>query len=110
MEPHVASSIDILDKIIGKTNRIKLEELEIVEVLPLAFIRGKTIDNGILIMEEVQNMSPFQVKTLLTRIGENAKFILSGDLDQSDRFRNVKESGLYDVMSRHRNISEIGFF
>lgn len=110
MEPHVASSIDILDKIIGKANRIKLEELEIVTVEPLAFIRGKTIDNSILVMEEVQNMSPDQVKTLLTRIGENTKFVLSGDLDQSDRYRDVKQSGLYDVMNRHRNIQEIGFF
>jgi phosphate starvation-inducible PhoH-like protein len=110
MEPHVASSIDILDKIMGKSNRIKLQEQEIVIVEPLAFIRGKTIDNSILVMEEVQNMSPEQVKTLLTRIGSSTKFILSGDLDQSDRYRNVKDSGLYDVMHRHRNIPEIGFF
>ena len=55
-------------------------------------------------------MSPEQVKTLLTRIGENSKFVISGDLDQSDKFRNVKQSGLYDAMKRHRNIEEIGFF
>jgi phosphate starvation-inducible PhoH-like protein len=110
MEPYVASSIDILDKIVGKQNRIKLEELEIIEVQPLGFIRGKTIDNSILVMEEVQNMSPGQVKTLLTRIGENTKFVLSGDLDQSDKYRDVKTSGLYDAMNRHKNIQEIGFF
>lgn len=110
MEPYVASSIDILDKIIGKQNRVKLEELEIIEVQPLGFIRGKTIDNSILVMEEVQNMSPGQVKTLLTRIGENTKFILSGDLDQSDKYRDIKSSGLYDAMNRHKNVEEIGFF
>ena len=110
MEPYVASSIDIIDKIIGKPNRIKLVQLELIMVEPLAFIRGKSIDNAILIMEEAQNMSPEQVKTLLTRIGEHSKFIISGDLDQSDRFKNVKQSGLYDAMKRHRNIDEIGFF
>jgi phosphate starvation-inducible PhoH-like protein len=110
MEPYVASSIDIIDKIIGKENRVKLELLEVIKVEPLAFIRGKTIDNSILIMEETQNMSPEQVKTLLTRIGENTKFIISGDLDQSDKFRDVKQSGLYDAMKRHKNIEEIGFF
>jgi phosphate starvation-inducible PhoH-like protein len=110
MEPHVAASIDIVDKIIGKSNRTKLEELDVIQIQPLAFIRGKTIDNAILVMEEVQNMAPEQVKTLLTRIGENAKFILSGDLDQSDRYRDVKQSGLYDAMNRHKNVEEIGFF
>jgi phosphate starvation-inducible PhoH-like protein len=110
MEPYVASSIDIIDKIIGKENRVKLELLEVIKVEPLAFIRGKTIDHSILIMEETQNMSPEQVKTLLTRIGENTKFIISGDLDQSDKFRDVRQSGLYDAMQRHKNIDEIGFF
>ena len=54
-------------------------------------------------------MTPNQVKTLLTRIGENSKFILSGDLQQSDKFKNVKQSGLYDALTRHKNIPEIGF-
>lgn len=110
MEPYIKSSIDIIDKIIGKTSRIKLEEADIIIVEPLGFLRGSTIDNSILVMEEVQNMEPGQVKTLLTRIGENSKFILSGDLDQSDRFKDVTKSGLYDIMKRHRNIEEIGFF
>lgn len=110
MEPYVRSSVDIIDKIIGKSNRIKLQEQEIIQIEALAYIRGSSIDNSILVMEEVQNMSPEQVKTLLTRIGENSKFVLSGDLDQSDRYKDVKQSGLYDAMQRHRNVDEIGFF
>lgn len=110
MAPHVASSIDIIDKIVGAGTRLKLVEQGLVQVEALAFIRGKTIDNAILIMEEGQNMSPNQVKTLLTRIGSNSKFILSGDLDQSDRFRDIRGSGLWDVITRHKNIPEIGFF
>lgn len=110
MNPYVKSSLDIIDKIIGKHNRIKLEELDVIQIEAMAYIRGCSIDNSILVMEEVQNMSPDQVKTLLTRIGENSKFILSGDLDQSDRYRDVTQSGLYDSIHRHRNIEEIGFF
>jgi phosphate starvation-inducible PhoH-like protein len=110
MDPYIRSSVDIIDKIIGKENRRKLEEQDIIVVEALAYIRGSSIDNSILVMEEVQNMSPEQVKTLLTRIGENTKFILSGDLDQSDRYRDVEKSGLFDAMKRHKNVEEIGFF
>jgi predicted ribonuclease YlaK len=53
----------------------------VLEVQALAYIRGKSIDNTILIMEEAQNMSPAQMKTLLTRIGEHSKFIISGDFN-----------------------------
>lgn len=109
MDPYIASSLDIIDKLIGKNNRNRLEEMGLLEVQPLAYIRGKSIDNTILIMEEAQNMSPSQMKTLLTRIGDNSKFIISGDLDQSDKYRNVTQSGLYDAMMKHRNIPEIGF-
>ena len=109
MEPYIASTMDNFDDLIGKQNRLTLEELGYLEVQPLAFIRGKSIKNTILIMEEVQNMTPRQVKTLLTRIGENSKFILSGDIEQSDLFKNPKHSGLYDAMHRHINIPEMGF-
>jgi phosphate starvation-inducible PhoH-like protein len=109
MDPYLSSSLDIFDKLIGKTNRLKLEEIGVLEVQALAYIRGKSIDNTILIMEEAQNMSPAQMKTLLTRIGEHSKFIISGDLDQSDKYRDYTKSGLYDAMTRHKNITDIGF-
>jgi len=109
MEPYIASTMDNFDDLIGKQNRLILEEAGYLEVQPLAFIRGKSIKNTILLMEEVQNMTPNQVKTLLTRIGENSKFILSGDLEQSDKFRHPRQSGLYDAINRHKNIPEIGF-
>lgn len=109
MDPYLASSMDIFDKLIGKANRMKLEELELLQVQALAYIRGKSIDNTILILEEAQNMSPSQMKTLLTRIGNNSKFIISGDLDQSDRYKNANQSGLYDALMKHRNVPDIGF-
>ena len=109
LDPYVGSSIDIIDKIVGASNRIKMEEEGILNVGALGFIRGKTIDNAILVMEEAQNMSPIQMKTLLTRIGHSTKFIISGDLDQSDRYNNFKQSGLYDAVQKHKNIKEFGF-
>ena len=109
MDPIISSTLDIFDKLIGEKNRIRLEENKYLDIQPLAYIRGKSIDNTILIMEEAQNMSPMQMKTLLTRIGENSKFIISGDLDQSDRYHNITKSGLYDALQKHKNMSEIGF-
>jgi phosphate starvation-inducible PhoH-like protein len=109
LDPFVASSIDIIDKIMGKKERLKLEENGTIVVGALGFLRGKTIDNSILVMEEAQNMSPHQMKTLLTRIGENTKFIISGDLDQSDRYSDFKQSGLYDGIEKHKHLDEIGF-
>jgi phosphate starvation-inducible protein PhoH len=53
MDPYLSSSLDIFDKLIGKTNRLKLEEIGVLEVQALAYIRGKSIDNTILIMEEI---------------------------------------------------------
>jgi len=110
LEPHISSALDIFDKIVGKYNRIKLEEKECLIIQPLGFIRGKSIDNAIIIIEEAQNLSPSQCKAILTRIGTNSKLILSGDLDQSDRYKNVRDSGLFDVVTRHQNVPEIGFF
>jgi len=109
MEPEMGPVISIFDKIIGKKKRLELEEAEILILAPLTYVRGASIDNTILLMEEAQNTSPFELKTLLTRIGENSKFIISGDLDQSDRFKYVNQSGLYDVLHRHKNVEEIGF-
>ena len=64
MEPYVASTLDIIDELIGKQNRLALEEQGVLLVQPLAFIRGKSINNTILVMEEAQNMTPKQMKTL----------------------------------------------
>ena len=108
MAPYLASSIDIIDKIIGKTKRMALEECEDIMAEPLGFIRGKSIDNSVLVVEEAQNMSPAQMKTLLTRIGYGSKFIISGDMDQSDKYDKIEYSGLYDAMMKHGKLDEIG--
>jgi len=76
----------------------------------LAYMRGMNIDNSILIFEEAQNSTPSQMKLLLTRIGFNSKFFISGDIDQTDRYKDKTQSGLYDAMSRFNDIKNIGIF
>lgn len=110
LEPYMSSSFYLVDKIIGKAMRDKLLSEKLIEVEGLGFIRGKSFDNCVLVIEEAQNTTPRQMKTLLTRIGENAKFIISGDLEQSDKFKSGKESGLADAMNRLRKVEEIAFF
>jgi len=110
LEPHIASSLDIIDKMIGQFSRMRLEEKGVLIIQPLGYIRGKTLDNAIIIIEEAQNLSPNQCKTILTRIGSSSKLIISGDIDQSDKYKNLRETGLYDIITRHKNIPEIGFF
>ena len=86
LDPYIFPSYYLLNKIIGKDSREKLKEAEIIEVFALAYMRGMNIDNSILIFEEAQNATPNQIKLLLTRIGFNSKFFISGDLEQTDRY------------------------
>ena len=73
-------------------------------------MRGMNIDNSILIFEEAQNSTPNQMKLLLTRIGFNSKFFISGDLEQTDRYKDKKQSGLYDAIQRFQKIGDIGVY
>ena len=98
------------NKIIGKESREELKKAEIIEVFALAYMRGMNIDNSILIFEEAQNSTPNQMKLLLTRIGYNSKFFISGDLEQTDRYKDKKQSGLYDAIQKFSNVPDIGVY
>jgi len=110
LDPYIFPSYYLLNKIIGKEAREKLKESEIIEVFALAYMRGMNIDNSILIFEEAQNATPNQMKLLLTRIGFNSKFFISGDLEQTDRYKDKKQSGLYDALQRFNNINDVGVY
>jgi phosphate starvation-inducible PhoH-like protein len=110
LDPYIFPSYYLLNKIIGKENREKLKNLEVIEVFALAFMRGMNIDNSILIFEEGQNATPSQMKLLLTRIGFNSKFFISGDVEQSDRYRNKTHSGLWDAIEKFRDDEFISTF
>ena len=110
LDPYIFPSYYLLNKIIGKEAREKLKDAEVIEVFALAYMRGMTIDNSILVFEEAQNATPKQMKLLLTRIGSNTKFFISGDIEQTDRYKDKKHSGLYDAIQKFKNVSDIGVF
>ena len=110
LDPYIFPSYYLLNKIIGKDAREKLKEAEVIEVFALAYMRGMNIDNSILIFEEAQNSTPNQMKLLLTRIGFNSKFFISGDLEQTDRYKDKKQSGLDDALQRFQGVNDIGIY
>lgn len=110
LDPYIYPSYYLLNKIIGKDARETLKDQGYIEVAALAYMRGWNVDNTILVFEEAQNATPAQIKLLLTRIGFNSKFFLSGDLEQSDKFKDKTKSGLYDAKKRLEGVNGIGVF
>jgi phosphate starvation-inducible PhoH-like protein len=74
-----------------------------IEICPLAFMRGRTFKNAFIIADEMQNSSPNQMKMLTTRLGDNSRMVITGDLEQTD---TIKENGLYDIVNRIEKINE----
>jgi len=110
LDPYIFPSYYLMNKIIGKEAKEKLKEIDVIEVFALAYMRGMNIDNSILIFEEAQNSTPSQMKLLLTRIGFNSKFFISGDLEQTDRYKDKTHSGLWDALKRFKDIESINTF
>ncbi len=110
LDPYIYPSYYLLNKIIGKEAREKLKEEGFIEIAALAYMRGWNVDNTILVFEEAQNATPAQIKLLLTRIGFNSKYFLSGDLEQSDKFKDKTKSGLYDAKQKLSDVKGIGIF
>ena len=110
LDPYIFPSYYLLNKIIGKEAREKLKENDVIEVFALAYMRGMNIDNSILIFEEAQNSTPSQMKLLLTRIGFNSKFFISGDIEQTDRYKDKTQSGLYDAVNRFNDMDGVGTY
>jgi phosphate starvation-inducible protein PhoH and related proteins len=110
LDPYIFPSYYLMNKIIGKEAREKLKENDIIEVFALAYMRGMNIDNSILIFEEAQNSTPNQMKLLLTRIGFSSKFFISGDLEQTDRYKDKTHTGLYDAIKKFKDLDDVGIF
>ncbi len=81
----------------------KLMENEIIEIVPLAYMRGRTLNQSCIILDEGQNATTAQMKMFLTRMGANSKIIITGDMTQTDLPRTVK-SGLADAVHRLRDV------
>jgi phosphate starvation-inducible PhoH-like protein len=110
LDPYIFPSYYLLNKIIGKESRENLKSIEAIEVFALAYMRGMNIDNSILIFEESQNATPSQMKMLITRIGFNSKFFISGDLEQFDRHKDRTQTGLWDAIQKFKNMEDVGIF
>lgn len=107
MEPFMDSFLDNFNKIIGENLTNKLREMKYIEIKPIAYVRGRSIDNSIIIMDEAQNISIDNMRTLMTRIGENSKMVILGDIKQKD-IRNKKESSLEVVIERFKEKKGFG--
>ena len=107
MEPFIYSFIKNFEKIIGPALTEKMQHEKLIETLPIAYMRGINIDNAIVIIDEVQNITIENIRTILTRLGENSKMILLGDTNQID-IKNKKDSSLSFLMEKFQNIERIG--
>lgn len=106
-DPYMGSFVDNFEKIIGESLTRKLRELGLINMQPLAFVRGRSIDNTIIIVDEAQNISIDNMRTLMTRIGDNSKMIILGDVKQKD-IRNKKDSSLEVIINRFNKIDNFG--
>lgn len=108
VDPYLRPVYDALYQILGKEQTSRLMEREIIEIAPLAYMRGRTLDDAFVILDEAQNTTIMQMKMFLTRLGFNSKMIVNGDVSQIDLPKNVK-SGLIDAVEKLRNIKKIEF-
>jgi phosphate starvation-inducible PhoH-like protein len=112
IENHAESSLFILHKIIGEIETKKLIEKDRIEFRVLNFMRGINFENSYIILDEAQNTSPLQLKTLVTRISDDCKLIIQGDLSQTDKYRtngipDYMKSGLYDAWKRFGGVDGV---
>lgn len=98
MEPWTRPLLDILKEFYTPRDIAKMLEDGVIEISPLAFMRGRTFRNAWVIADEMQNATPSQMKMLLTRIGEGSKIVVNGDVEQTDRKAN--NNGLLDIISK----------
>ncbi len=107
MAPIMESFTDNIRKLIGRSRMEKLIELGVIEIVPIAFARGRSIDNSIILIDEAQNISMDNIRTLMTRIGDNSKMVIMGDVRQKD-IKNKKDSSLEIVLEKFKGVEGFG--
>ena len=108
IDPYLRPLYDALYQIMGAESFIKNSEKGLIEVAPLAYMRGRTLDNAFIILDEAQNTTPAQMKMFLTRIGFGSKVVITGDLSQKDLPYSTV-SGLEQASKVLEPVNEIGF-
>ncbi len=107
LDPYLQPLYDALNDMIPPAKLQKFMEEGTVQIAPLAYMRGRTLDNAVVILDEAQNTTLSQIKMFLTRMGRNAKFIVTGDVTQID-LPHKADSGLLKAMDNLRNVKGIG--
>lgn len=107
VDPYLRPLYDALHQIMGADSFMKNMEKGLIEVAPLAYMRGRTLDNSFIILDEAQNTTPAQMKMFLTRIGFGSKVVVTGDATQKDLPPDTK-SGLDVALEVLRNVEDIG--
>ena len=108
VDPYLIPLYDGLRDMLGFEQTEKLIEKGIIEIAPLAYMRGRTLNDSYVILDEAQNTTSNQMKMFLTRLGFNSKMVITGDITQIDLSKNQK-SGLKDAFEKLNSIEEIGF-
>lgn len=106
VDPYLRPLYDALNDVLGRDQTLRLIDNEVIEIAPLAYMRGRTLDNAYVILDEAQNTTPEQMKMFLTRLGFGSKMIVTGDITQVDLPKGVK-SGLFIANDILKNIKGI---
>lgn len=106
IDPYLRPLYDSLYELLGPETCARYMEKMVIEIAPLAYMRGRTLDDSFIILDEAQNTTPEQMKMFLTRIGYNSKVVVTGDLSQTD-LPNGKKSGLAEAVKILKNIDDI---
>ena len=108
IDPYLRPIYDSLDENLPKDKVMTLIENQKIEIAPIAYLRGRTLNNSYIILDEAQNTSPIQMKMFLTRLGENSKMVITGDITQID-LPSKNKSGLIDAIDNLKKIKDISF-
>ncbi len=108
IDPYLIPIYDAINDILGNEQAEKLIEKGIIEIAPLAYMRGRTLDNAFIILDEAQNTTENQMKMFLTRLGFNSKMVITGDTTQIDLHKSIT-SGLIHAIKLLKDIEEIKF-
>lgn len=108
VDPYLRPLYDALYDILGREAALRLKERELIEVVPLAYMRGRTLDNSFIILDEAQNTTREQMKMFLTRLGFGSKAVVTGDITQVDLPKG-KKSGLIDAYHILNGVSGLEF-
>lgn len=108
IDPYLRPLYDALYEMLGKESTEKYIEKGIIEIAPLAYMRGRTLEDAFIILDEAQNTTTMQMKMFLTRLGFNSKMVITGDITQIDLRNNIR-SGLEQVRNILQSIHEIKF-